>query len=74
MVVRQTLANEVFAAIWDGRFLGELDSAGIQDGLIPHDGHLRLVVAKWFDAEKQLIENYSHAPNVNLVQQNKKGC
>jgi len=66
MVVRQTLANEVFAGIWDAGFLRELDCAGVQDGLIPHDGHLRLVMTKWFDAEKQLIEDDSHAPNINL--------
>lgn len=66
MMVRQTLANEVFAIIWNAGFGRELDSTGVQDSLIPHDSHLWLVMAKWFDAEKQLIENDSHAPDVNL--------
>ena len=66
MVVRQTLANKVFAIIWNAGFRGELDSTGVQDSLIPHDSHLWFVMAKWFNAEKQLIENDSHAPDINL--------
>jgi hypothetical protein len=52
VVVGQTFADEVSAAIADRRFLGKWDFSGIQDCLISYNGHLGLVVAKWFDSEE----------------------
>ena len=65
-MVSQTPADELFAAVRDGRLWRELDLAGVEDCLIAHDRHLRLVVAEGLHPEQQLIEDDAHAPNVNL--------
>jgi len=67
VVVRQTLANEFFAAVRDGRLWWELDLARVEDCLVPHDGHLRFVVAERLDPEEQLVKNHAHTPNINLL-------
>ena len=69
MVVRQTPANEILAAVGNDRLLGELDGAGVEDGLVPHDGHLRLVVTEGLHAEEQLVEDDAYAPDVDLQEE-----
>ena len=47
VVVSQTSSDKLFAAVRDARLLGELHLPGVQNSLIAHNRHLRLVVAKW---------------------------
>jgi hypothetical protein len=68
MMVCQTLANELSAAVGNGGLLRELDLSSIEDGLIPHDCHLRLIVAERLHPEQKLVEDNPHAPNINLLQ------
>ena len=66
MVVGQAFPNEFFASIRDSWLSREEHLLGVEDSLVSHDSHLSLVVTEWLYSEQQLVENNSHAPNVNL--------
>ena len=66
VMISQATTDELFAAVWDGWFLWELHLSSIEDGLVSHDRHLRLIVSEWLHPEKQLVKDDAHAPNVNL--------
>ena len=67
MMICQTPSNEVFARVRNRWFVRELHLAGIEDGLVTDDCHLRLVVAEGLHPEQQLVEDDSDGPNVNLL-------
>ena len=46
VVVSQATSDKLFATVRDTRLLGELHLPGVQDGLIAHNRHLRLVVSE----------------------------
>ena len=51
MVVGHTALDELLAAIGNGRLCREVDLSRIQYGLVSHNGHLSLIVAKRLHAE-----------------------
>jgi len=60
MMVSKALADEVFAAIGDQGLCRENDFTCVQNGLIAHDCHLRLVVTKRLHPEEQLVKYYTY--------------
>jgi hypothetical protein len=66
VVVGHALPDELLAPVRYAGLLRESHIASIEDRLVPHDGHLRLVVAEWLHTEEQLEKDYTHAPNINL--------
>ena len=66
VVICKAAPDEVFATVGNHGFRWELHLSSIENGLISHYSHLRLVVAEGFHAEQKLIEDYANAPNVNL--------
>ena len=66
VMISQATTDELFAAVRDGWFLWELHLSSIEDSLVSHDRHLRLIVSEWLHPEKQLVKDDAYAPNVNL--------
>ena len=67
MVVGQTLPDELFALVCHNWLRGELHLSCVQDGLVTHNRHLRLVMAERLQAKEQLVEDYAHTPDVNFA-------
>lgn len=66
VVVCKALTDELSTPIRYLRLLRECNLTCIEDSLVPDDGHLRFVVPKRFDPEKQLVKNHADAPYINL--------
>lgn len=66
MVVGQASSNEILAGVGYCWLCREHNLSCIENCLVAHDGHLSLIVAEWFNAENQFVEDHSNAPNVNL--------
>lgn len=66
MVICQALSNEFFAGVRDRGLWWELHLSCIEDCLVTHYCHLRLVVAERFHTEEKLVEDDAHAPDINL--------
>jgi len=67
MVICQALSNEFFAGVRDRGLWWELHLSCIEDCLVTHYCHLRLVVAERFHTEEKLVEDDAHAPDINLL-------
>ena len=66
MMVGQTPSYEVLAGVAYRRLGREVHLPRIENGLVAHDGHLSLIVAKRLNAENQFEEDYTNAPNIDL--------
>lgn len=66
VVVCHAFTNKFFAAVGYCWFLWELYLSCIQYSLVSHDCHLRFIMTKRLDSEKELVKNYSNAPDINL--------
>lgn len=66
-MVSEAFSDEIFTLISNLRFLGKDNFSRVENGLIPHNSHLRLVMAKRFNAKHQFVKNDSNWPDINLA-------